>query len=54
VSHLLRSQLYHLSPFDPASFASAAIVTFLVALTAALAPARTALRIDPLEVLRTE
>jgi predicted permease len=54
VSRLLRSQLYHLSPLDPASFILAAIVTFLVAVSAALAPARTALRIDPLEVLRTE
>ena len=54
VSSLLRSQLYQLSSFDPASFLVAALLTSLVAIAAAVAPARAALRIDPLQVLRTE
>jgi predicted lysophospholipase L1 biosynthesis ABC-type transport system permease subunit len=54
VSHLLRSQLYHVSNLDPASFGVAVAVTFLVALGAALLPARRASRIHPMEALRTE
>lgn len=54
VSHLLRSQLYQLSYLDPASFAVAASTTLLVAIGAALVPARRAARIDPIEALRTE
>jgi predicted permease len=54
VSHLLRSQLYHVSDLDPASFGVAVAVTLLVALGAALLPARRASRIHPMEALRTE
>ena len=54
VSHLLRSQLYHLNYLDPASFAVASSTTLLVTVGAALLPARRASRLDPAEVLRTE
>jgi predicted permease len=54
VSHLLRSQLYHLSYLDPASFVVAASTTLLVAVGAALLPARRASRLEPVEALRTE
>jgi putative ABC transport system permease protein len=54
VSHLLRSQLYHISYLDPASFIVASSPTLLVAVVAALLPARRASRLDPVEALRTE
>lgn len=54
VSHLLRSQLYHLSYLDPATFLVASSTILLVTLGAALLPARRASRLDPVEALRTE
>ena len=54
VAHLLRSQLYHLSALDPASFALAAGVTLLVSIAASLLPARRAAAVDPMRTLRTE
>jgi ABC-type antimicrobial peptide transport system permease subunit len=54
VSHLLRSQLYHRSYLDPASFIAASSTTLLVTVVAALLPARRASRLDPVEALRTE
>jgi predicted permease len=53
VSHLLRSQLYHLSYLDPASFIVAFSTTLVVTVLAALLPARRASRLDPVEALRT-
>jgi ABC-type antimicrobial peptide transport system permease subunit len=54
VSRLLRTQLYHLSYLDPASFSFAVAITLFVTLGAALLPARKASRIEPMEALRTE
>jgi predicted permease len=54
VSHLLRSQLYHLSYLDPVSFLVASSTTLLVTVGAALLPARRASRLEPVEALRTE
>ncbi len=54
VAHLLRSQLYRLSALDPASFGIAGAVTLLVAMGAALLPARRAARIEPMQALRSE
>jgi len=46
--------LYGVSPFDPLTFASVALVLFLAGLTATLFPARRATRVDPAEALRVE
>ena len=54
VSHLLRSQLYHLSFLDPFSFIAAMVITLLATLGAALLPAYKASGINPLEALRIE
>ena len=50
----LRSLLFGVLPFDPASFALAGFVVALVALAAALIPARHAIRVDPMVALREE
>lgn len=54
VSRLLRSQLYHLSYLDAASFGVATTVTACVALAAAFLPARRAASVEPMQALRTE
>jgi FtsX-like permease family len=54
VAYLLRSQLYGLSSFDPLSVAAAMTITLLVAVGAALLPAREAARVDPIVALRSE
>ena len=53
-TRVLSRFLYGVSPFDPVTFASAATVLALVALVAALLPARRATRIDPIIALRAE
>ncbi|MGH9485961.1 MAG: ADOP family duplicated permease [Terriglobales bacterium] len=50
----LASQLYNLSPLDPASLIAAALLLASVALAAAWFPARHAARADPMRALRTE
>jgi predicted permease len=54
LSSLLRSQLYGVSPSDPLSLAAAVLLVAIVALVAALVPARRAAAIDPVTALRTE
>jgi len=49
---LLRSQLYAISPTDPATFAAAALGLVVVAVLAAGLPAVKAMRVDPAQVLR--
>jgi len=52
LTRLLRGVLYGISNLDPASYL-AAIAVFLVAIAAAvIAPARSALRVDPIRALR--
>jgi ABC-type antimicrobial peptide transport system permease subunit len=53
-ARLVRSQLFGLGAADPASFTSAAIVLTIVAVAAALFPARRASRVDPMVALRYE
>ncbi|HEX4319899.1 MAG TPA: ABC transporter permease [Acidobacteriaceae bacterium] len=50
----LKSMLYQMSPFDPVSFAVAIAAMTMVALSAALLPARRASRLEPMQALRTE
>jgi predicted permease len=50
----LKSMLYHLSPFDPTSFAISVFAMIVVAAIAALLPARRAARLEPMVALRTE
>lgn len=54
VGWLMRSVLYGVGPFDPATLAATAIVLTLVAIAACYWPARHATRISPLIALRYE
>ena len=54
LSHLLRSLLYQVGPYDPASFIGVALLLALVALAATLIPATAAIRIEPVTALRHE
>jgi ABC-type antimicrobial peptide transport system permease subunit len=54
LSSALQSRLYGIEPLDPVSYGTAALALGLVALLACLAPAREALRADPVAVLREE
>ncbi len=54
LNRLLASQLYDVSPFDPATFLFVAGVLMVTAVVAAYIPARAASRIDPLTALRYE
>jgi len=54
LTRLIASQLYQVSPTDPATFALAAVLLAVVALTACFFPALRATRGDPITVLREE
>jgi putative ABC transport system permease protein len=54
LSSALRSRLYGVEHLDPVSYGTAALALGLVAFLACLAPAREALRADPVAVLREE
>jgi ABC-type antimicrobial peptide transport system permease subunit len=53
-SHLLRSFLFEVSPFDPGVLALSAIAMLLLALAASALPARRASSTDPMLALRGE
>lgn len=54
LTRLLRSLLFGVSPWDPATYAAVAAVLLLVAALASYLPARRASAVDPLEALRAE
>jgi predicted lysophospholipase L1 biosynthesis ABC-type transport system permease subunit len=54
VTRYFKGMLFGVRPLDPATFAGAAAVFAIVALTAAIVPARRALRISPSRALRAE
>jgi len=54
VTRLMRSLLFGVSPFDPLTFATVALVLTVVAIAACYIPARRASRVDPIVALRFE
>jgi predicted permease len=54
LSRLLKSLLYGVGPHDPLSFVAVTLLLALVALAATLIPARTAMKVEPVEALRYE
>ncbi|HET9359148.1 MAG TPA: ABC transporter permease [Vicinamibacterales bacterium] len=53
-SQLLRGSLYGVSPLDPLTYASVALVIAAAAMVASYAPARRALNVNPVSLLREE
>lgn len=53
-SHWMASMLYRLSPHDPFSYAMACAAIVIVALSAAIIPARRASCVEPMQALRSE
>jgi putative ABC transport system permease protein len=54
LTRFLTTQLFGVTSTDPATYASVAIVLFVVALAATAAPARRAASVDPIVSLRSE
>jgi len=54
LSRTLRSQLYGVSPADPAVLLAGTLLVAVVALMAALPPARRAASVEPMQALRNE
>jgi putative ABC transport system permease protein len=54
LTRLLKTQLYEVSPMDPASYLIVPVVLMLVALLAASEPTRRATQVDPIVALRHE
>jgi ABC-type antimicrobial peptide transport system permease subunit len=53
-TRVLASLLYQVRPADPAALGGAVLLLVVVALVATLVPVRRALRIDPIDALRTD
>jgi predicted permease len=54
VGRLVQSQLYNVSPFDPAAIATAILILGFAALSSAFLPARRASTVDPTDALRVD
>jgi putative ABC transport system permease protein len=54
VTRLMSSLLYGVKPHDWSTFAGSATLLMLVALAAAVIPARSAMNVDPIEALRQD
>jgi putative ABC transport system permease protein len=54
VTRFLRTILFGVSPFDPASFVGVSLGLTTIALIASYIPARRAAKVDPVEALRYE
>jgi putative ABC transport system permease protein len=53
-NHLLASQLWEISPYDPATLAGGVAIVLLIACTACWVPAHRAMRVQPTAALRHE
>jgi predicted permease len=53
-TRLLRAQLFHLSPHDPVTMATATVAILVVTIVCSLLPAHRASRVDPMVALRNE
>ena len=53
-TRLLRGLLFNVHPLDPASMLAAALLLMGASALASYLPARRAMRVDPIEMLRTE
>jgi ABC-type antimicrobial peptide transport system permease subunit len=54
LSRVLKSLLFHVGPYDPASYIGVAVLLAVVALAATLIPARAAMKTEPATALRAE
>jgi putative ABC transport system permease protein len=54
VVRVLGSMIFGISPYDPVTFATVALVLLAVVLTASYLPARRAMKVDPMVALRYE
>jgi putative ABC transport system permease protein len=54
VTRLVTSMIYGVTPYDPVTFVTVAILLVLVAAIACYIPARRAMRVDPMIALRYE
>ena len=54
LARLMRSMLYHVDAIDPLTFSTVALLMLVVAILAALIPARRATEVDPMSALRGE
>lgn len=53
-NRLLATQLWHVSPHDPLTFAAATVLVSLIAITACYIPARRAMHVEPIAALRED